>query len=115
MAKVETHIRNINKEMRGLGVYREEYKTLIKRCAEMRAERDVLVARYRDSGYVTGVSTGAGGEKSSPDMARLGALERNLLALEDRLGVTPSAFRDLGGAEKDDADAMKELRGKLGI
>ena len=114
--RIRKEEREIVREMEALGIYRKVFAPVVRRCAQMRVERDVILTRYAASGYETSSATAAGNEKLSPDMTRLGQLERNLLAVEESLGITPSTFERIdGGDVREDAqrEMMDALRERL--
>lgn len=104
--KTETaYRRNIIKEMKSLGTYRQEFDYAAKRCAKLRLEYDTLRQEYESSGYQTGVETAAGGAKTSPIIVRMNQLEQTIPKLEDSLGLSPRAYQSMQtetGAEQDE-------------
>lgn len=74
--------------MRALGVYKPEFDTAIRRYRIMLDEYRTLAGKYRKDGYPY-ESVGSQGAKKSPIVITLEGLRRDLLALEDALGLTP--------------------------
>ena len=74
--------------MRALGVYKPEFDETIRRYRKLSDEFGKIYAQYRKDGYPFEVS-GPQGVKKAPVVVTLESLRRDLLALEDALGLTP--------------------------
>ena len=80
--------------MKALGVYKPEFDDTIARYIGMRKEYDELNKRYADDGYQCTVQ-GAQGEKKNPLVTTLESLRRDMLAIENALGLTPGGLMRL--------------------
>ena len=80
--------------MKSLGVYKPEFDETIRRYRILSDEFARLYAKYRRDGYPYEVS-GPQGVKKSPIVITLETLRRDLLSLEDALGLTPKGLKSL--------------------
>ena len=80
--------------MRALGVYKPEFDETIRRYRMLSAEFAKIYAKYRAEGYPYEVS-GPQGAKKAPVVVTLEALRRDLLDLEDALGLNPRGLKKL--------------------
>ena len=80
--------------MKALGVYKPEFDDTIARYIGMRKEYDELNKRYADGKYQCTV-LGAQGEKKNPLVTTLESLRRDMLAIENALGLTPGGLMRL--------------------
>ena len=101
--------KNVRERMEKIGVYRDEFAPTIERYVALNIEYKKLYKQYTDDGYRCSVPT-AQGEKKAPIVTTLEALRRDILQMEDSLGLTPrgllkideNAFRKAkDGAKKD--------------
>lgn len=101
--------KTVKERMERLGVYREEFQTTIERYVALQTEYKKLYKQYKADEYQCAVP-GANSEKKSPVVTTLEALRRDLLQMEESLGLTPrgllklneNAFKkSTGGAKKD--------------
>ncbi|MBR4184300.1 MAG: P27 family phage terminase small subunit [Clostridia bacterium] len=91
LTKKETEIAE---RMKALGVYKTEFDGTIRRYRKLNEEFETLYTKYKKSGYTFMVS-GPQGMKKSPIVITLETLRRDLLALEDALGLTPKGLKAL--------------------
>ena len=97
------------KKMIALGIYKAEFDGTIDRYVELAAEYATLYAAYEAGGFVCEVETKAS-VKKSPVVSTLECLRRDILAIEDALGLTPrgllklqeNAFKVAQKSRKDD-------------
>lgn len=80
--------------MRRLGVYKPEFDETIRRYRELSDEFGKIYAQYRKDGYPFEVS-GPQGVKKAPVVVTLESLRRDLLDLEDALGLSPRGLKKL--------------------
>ena len=103
--------------MKAIGVYKPEFDDTIVRYVGMRKEYDELNKRYADEGYPCTVH-GAQGEKKNPLVTTLESLRRDMLAIENALGLTPGGLLRLreGAFEKPPDESKKDrlLNGFVG-
>ena len=101
--------KTVKERMERLGVYREEFQPTIERYVALQTEYRKLYKQYKADEYQCAVP-GANSEKKSPVVTTLEALRRDLLQMEESLGLTPrgllklneNAFKkSTGGAKKD--------------
>ena len=105
--KPETAIR---RSMEALGTYKPEFDAAIMRYVRLAAEYDELYKRYIDDGMPFECET-AQGTKKAPIVTTLEALRKDILTLEDALGLTPRGLLKL----KDDAFARQKKSGMAGL
>lgn len=84
----------IIERMTRLGVYKPEFDETIRRYRKLSEEFEKLFGKYKKAGYPFVVS-GPQGMKKSPIVITLEALRRDLLSLEDALGLTPKGLKSL--------------------
>ncbi len=103
--------------MKAIGVYKPEFDDTIVRYVGMRKEYNELNKRYADEGYPCTVH-GAQGEKKNPLVTTLESLRRDMLAIENALGLTPGGLLRLreGAFEKPPDESKKDrlLNGFVG-
>lgn len=87
-------IDKIKKRMAALGVYKKEFDDTIERYCQMRKEYDILYKRYEDEGFQCTVKSAAG-EKKNPLVSTLESLRKDMLALENALGLNPAGLLKL--------------------
>jgi phage terminase small subunit len=80
--------------MKALGVYKPEFEETIRRYRKLSDEFNALYAKYKKADYPFMV-VGPQGAKKSPAVITLETLRRDLLALEDALGLTPKGLKAL--------------------
>lgn len=80
--------------MKALGVYKPEFDSTIRRYRKLSEEFETIYAQYRKKKYPFVVS-GPQGVKKSPVVVTLETLRRDLLSLEDALGLTPKGLKAL--------------------
>jgi len=77
-----------------LGVYKKEFDPTIERYVELQNEYKILYSRYVDSGYECEVLTSTGSKKS-PVVTTLESLRKDILNIEEALGLTPRGLLKL--------------------
>lgn len=77
-----------------LGVYKNEFDDSIERYVALQKEYKQIYKKYVDGGYKCTVDTAAG-VKKSPVVTTLESLRRDLLQLEESLGLTPRGLLKL--------------------
>ena len=80
--------------METLGVYKAEFDPAIERYVALNKEYRILYTKYQRDGYNCEVETAAG-VKKSPATATLEVLRRDILSLEDALGLNPRGLLKL--------------------
>ena len=80
--------------MQALGTYKQEFEPTIDRYVALQKEYKKLYTSHRDGGYDCEVSTSSG-VKKSPTVSALESLRRDILNLEDALGLTPRGLLKL--------------------
>lgn len=93
MAESVTKKKVVDK-MTALGVYKTEFGPTIERYVELTKEYRTIYKQYADSGYRCETQT-ASGTKKSPTVTTLETLRRDILAIEDALGLTPRGLLKL--------------------
>lgn len=111
MAKKKRNVTKtaVRKKMIALGVYKPEFDETIDRYVELATEYATIYAAYVEGGYKCETET-ANGVKKSPVVTTLESLRRDMLAVEDALGLTPrgllklqeNAFKVAQKSRKDD-------------
>lgn len=80
--------------MRRLGVYKPEFDETIRRYRKLSDEFARIYAQYKKDGYPFETS-GPQGVKKAPVVVTLESLRRDLLDLEDALGLSPRGLKKL--------------------
>lgn len=75
-------------KMQSLGCYKPEFDPTIERYVALTTEYKRLYTQYKNSGYKCEVET-ATGVKKSPLVTTLESLRKDILNVEDSLGLTP--------------------------
>jgi P27 family predicted phage terminase small subunit len=86
--------KNVKERMENLGVYREEFAPTVARYVTLNKEYYKLYKQYAADGYKCTVVS-AGGEKKAPIVTTLESLRKDLLQLEESLGLTPRGLLKL--------------------
>lgn len=84
---------NTTRDMKNLGVYKNEYDPLIDVYADLLSQYIRANRQFEDSGYQYETETAAGGTKKSAIVATLEVLRKDLLAYSDRLCLNPKAIQ----------------------
>ena len=84
----------VEKKMRELGTYHVEFDEAITRYVALQKEYAIIYARYKAGGFECQLET-ASGAKKSPTVTTLESLRRDILAMEDALGLTPRGLQKL--------------------
>jgi phage terminase small subunit len=84
---------NTTRDMKNLGVYKNEYDPLIDVYADLLSQYIRANRMFEDSGYQYETETAAGGTKKSALVATLEVLRKDLLAYSDRLCLNPKAIQ----------------------
>ena len=92
--KLTKREQEIADRMRRLGVYKPEFDETIRRYRKLSDECGKIYAQYRKDGYPFEVS-GPQGVKKAPVVVTLESLRRDLLDLEDALGLSPRGLKKL--------------------
>ena len=92
--KLTKREQEIADRMRRLGVYKSEFDDTIRRYRKLSEEFGKIYAQYRKDGYPFEVS-GPQGVKKAPVVVTLESLRRDLLDLEDALGLSPRGLKKL--------------------
>lgn len=92
--KLTKREQEIADRMRRLGVYKPEFDETIRRYRKLSDEFGKIYAQYRKDGYPYEVS-GPQGAKKAPVVVTLESLRRDLLDLEDALGLSPRGLKKL--------------------
>lgn len=81
-------------QMRALGVYKPEFDEVIRRYRKVADEYAKIYSEYKKKSYPF-VVVGPQGAKKSPVFQVLESLRRDMLAMEDALGLTPRGLTKL--------------------
>lgn len=81
-------------KMTALGVYKPEFDDSIRRYVKISEEYHTIYTSYRKAKYPFAV-VGAQGAKKSPAFQALESLRKDLIALEDALGLNPRGLMKL--------------------
>lgn len=100
--------KSVIESMQKLGVYKPEFGATIERYVALKREYDAIYKKYKSSGYDFEVETKMG-VKKSPTVITLETLRKDLLALEESLGLTPK-----GLTRMQDKALEKPKKSKLG-
>lgn len=92
MAKV-TKAKVVDK-MKTLGIYKPEFEPAIERYVQLSKEFQTIYGEYQKKEYPYEV-VGSQGAKKSPLVSTLECLRRDILNLEDALGLTPKGLLKL--------------------
>lgn len=76
------------REMKSLGVYKQEFDTIIGIYSGLLEQYTKLNKKYLDSNMDFEVDTGAGGTKKAPIVATLEVLRKDILNYASQLGLT---------------------------
>ncbi len=95
-------------QMKEIGVYKTEFDSTIDRYVELTKEYSKLYAKYKKDGFQCEIDTNRG-VKKAPIVGVLETLRRDILSLENALGLTPAgllklqenAFKKVKNAKKD--------------
>lgn len=93
MAKKESK-KNVITKMVALGVYKPEFEPAIERYVELRNEYIIIYSEYQKKEYQYEVESSQG-VKKSPLVCTLESLRKDILNLEDALGLTPKGLLKL--------------------
>lgn len=85
---------SVIKKMQGLGIYKPEFEPAIERYVALQKEYKKLYTAHQKDGYDCEVMTSSG-VKKSPMVSTLESLRRDILSLEDALGLTPRGLLKL--------------------
>lgn len=88
------NVQNITAKMQALGTYKQEFDPTIERYVALQKEYKKLYAKHQEDEYNCEVITSSG-PKKSPTVSALEALRRDILNLEDALGLTPRGLLKL--------------------
>lgn len=91
----ETIMKNTIRDMKNLGVYKEEYTPLIDVYSDLLSQYYRANKEFEDSGFQYETETAAGGSKKSAIVATLESLRKDLLAYSDRLCINPKAIQSV--------------------
>ncbi len=92
--KLTKREQEIADRMRRLGVYKPEFDETIRRYRKLSDEFASLYGKYKKDGYPFETS-GPQGVKKAPVVVTLESLRRDLLDLEDALGLSPRGLKKL--------------------
>lgn len=92
--KLTKREQEIADRMRRLGVYKPEFDETIRRYRKLSDEFASLYGKYKKDGYQFETS-GPQGVKKAPVVVTLESLRRDLLDLEDALGLSPRGLKKL--------------------
>ncbi len=95
--------KSVRERMERLGVYKEEFEPTVERYVAMNKEYNKLYKQYAAEGYRCTVEA-TGGEKKAPIVTTLESLRKDLLQMEESLGLTPRGLLKL------DENAFKNAR-----
>lgn len=93
MAKAITKTKVVEK-MKTLGTYKPEFEPAIERYVQLSKEYQTIYSDYQKKEYQYEV-VGAQGAKKSPLVSTLESLRKDILNLEDALGLTPKGLLKL--------------------
>lgn len=102
--------RKIISSLENLGTYKKEFDESIDRYVALQKEYKQIYKQYVADGYQCTVETSAG-VKKSPIVTTLESLRRDLLQLEESLGLTPRGLLKLN--EKAFEKPKKTIKGTL--
>lgn len=92
--KLTAHEMEVKQKMERLGIYKPEFNATIKRYVELQKEYKKIYAKYKKSGYECEVQTNQG-TKKAPIVATLESLRKDMLTMEESLGLTPRGLLKL--------------------
>lgn len=92
--KIPAHEMEVIRKMENLGIYKEEFRGTIRRYVELQKEYKTVHKKYEKTGYMCEVQT-AQGVKKSPIVSTLESLRRDILSVEESLGLTPRGLLKL--------------------
>lgn len=85
---------NVTARMQALGTYKQEFGPTIERYVALQKEYKKLYTKHCQDEYNCEVITSSG-PKKSPTVSALESLRRDILNLEDALGLTPRGLLKL--------------------
>lgn len=85
---------NVIEKMKTLNVYKPEFEPAIERYVMLQKEYKEIYTSYQHGGYECEISTSSGSRKS-PVVSTLESLRRDILNLEEALGLTPRGLLKL--------------------
>jgi P27 family predicted phage terminase small subunit len=92
--KIPAHIMEVIEKMERLGIYKPEFYETVERYVKLKKEYKTVYKKYEKSGFSCEVQT-AQGTKKAPIVATLESLRRDILAMEESLGLTPRGLMKL--------------------
>lgn len=91
----ETIKRATIKDMKALGVHKQEYNRIIDIYSDLVYQYNEAMQAFELSGRQYETETAAGGTKKSATAASLEILRKDIIAYSDRLGLTPKAYESI--------------------
>lgn len=82
-------VKKVREKMENLGVFKEEFAPTIERYVKLSKEYSRLYKEYERDEYPCCTTSGNSGARKSPTVMVLETLRKDLLQLEESLGLTP--------------------------
>ena len=100
----------VKAQMEELGVYRAEFDNIIEIYVSIVTAHDKLYKEWLSKGCPYEVESESGGAKRAPIVQTLDAMQKNIIAYADRLGLSPRAINNLKTKSKADSKFDKSLK-----
>lgn len=94
--KIPAHVMEVIQKMEQLGIYKLEFYETVERYVKLKKEYKTVYRKYEKSGFECEVQTNQG-TKKAPIVSTLESLRRDILAMEESLGLTPRGLLKLDG------------------
>lgn len=91
----DTLKKNTIRDMKSLGVYKDEYNPLIDVYSDLLSQYIRANKEFEEGGYQYETETAAGGTKKSAIVATLEVLRKDLITYSDRLCLSPKAIQSI--------------------
>ena len=101
-------------DMKALGVYKEQYSSLIGIYVDLNIQYEIALKEFEDSGYQYETETAAGGTKKSAIVATLESLRKDILAYSDRLCLNPKALGSVSPPDSGNKSKLAMVLQELG-
>lgn len=104
----------LKRQMKSLGVYRDEYEQAVNVAAQLMCQYDELTRRFEEGGMEITERTPTGSKKA-PIVTTLESLRKDILAYLSALGLTPAGAKKLEAKPEEQkknplAEAIAKLR-----
>lgn len=106
--KIPAHVMEVIQKMEQLGIYKPEFYEAVERYVKLKKEYKTVYRKYEKSGFECEVHTNQG-TKKAPIVSTLESLRKDILSIEESLGLTPRGLLKL-----DEGAFAKKKQSKTG-